>query len=119
MKFNQVMRDFSYRISGGGEFLWNCYPNARYIDFETNNADGAMIFDVSNQFVYEVQIFDKRNNLAFRWIHPNYEPRYREEAQRRKVNSDEAIEGIKWNFCQMENFMMEKVRELFSTSIVA
>jgi len=108
------------RINGGGDFGWNCYPNAAIVD--VLNADGeecgSCVYSRLTFFVYEAQAHDYESNKAFRWIDPAWLLAYESEACCRNVPADEAYDDVSFAPVSSESILriIEKIANKTFTS---
>ncbi len=103
------MQTVEYRISDGSDFLWLCYgDNAHCLDsIGKNQSSASIVFDRTNQCVYEVSVCDALHNRAYRMIHPDYAKAHQQESQERSVE-DVAWEGVPWIDLELpEDFMLK------------
>lgn len=99
MKLLDIVTAFEARISGGCEFLWECYGrNARYLDFQDRDGleCGTVIFDTKDQTVYQVDLYVPGQDQAFRWINPDFVKDYTDECVQRKVDPDSAWDNVQF-----------------------
>lgn len=70
----QYMEIINYRVTGGSEYLWQCYgDNARYMDCDNDDYYGvSIIFDTVTQCVYEAAVYDYRRDRAYRLFNPQF-----------------------------------------------
>lgn len=114
MKLSQINEAFDHRIVGGSEYQWDCYPDARFLDFESDYAHASVLFDTVAQTVYEVTINDKENNhKPYRWINPEYKDAYLSEAKTKGVDPYQAWDKVKWVDLEVENDFLEKATAIF------
>ena len=60
MKLNDIITAAGARVSGGSEYMWECYgPDANYIEFRDTDGQpyAHAIYDTKNYIVYEVDGF--------------------------------------------------------------
>ena len=38
MKLNQINEAMNHQITGGSEYQWQCFPDARFLDYESEYA---------------------------------------------------------------------------------
>lgn len=102
MKLEDMMKAFSYNVSAGSEFMWDCYPNARYIDFCRIN-DGAeiasVLFNTKTQEVYEANTgvnLPNGETCEYQWVNPEYKQARDDEAARRGVDLQYALDDVRY-----------------------
>lgn len=91
----RVLEAAGYRVSGGAEYQWNCYPNARYLDLESPFGTGSILFSTEDQTVYSVDVSDKPGTFAYRWLNPDWADDFLLEAERRGIDPDKAWDEVK------------------------
>lgn len=113
------MEVVDYRITEGSNYLWNCYgPNSYSLDsWDGRHGGGSsftVIFDTRTQEVYEVQAHDYDNNRAYRVINPNYDGAMFAEAGLKKVNKNEAWEGVDYTDLESDDDWIQKALAIFA-----
>lgn len=91
MNLLELMMAAKAKVISGSDYLWDCFgKNSRYIDFgyEETAPIVSSVFDATTQEVYVVEIFDTKNDHAWRYIDPRYKQLYVDECRRRNVNPD-------------------------------
>lgn len=102
--FQRYLEAIQYKITGGQEYGWNCYPNARYYDSETDLAEVNALVDAANDVVYEIHVSEAGygDKAIFRWINPDYRDAYTAEAESRNVDPDKAYDDVA--YCDTDSF---------------
>jgi hypothetical protein len=100
ISMKEFMELVNYRITEGGEYMWQCYgPTAYMLDSSNGEPDGhsfSIIFDTQDQTVYEVQAHDYVHQRAYRMINPDFEKKHRKESKRKDINRNEAWENVNY-----------------------
>jgi len=116
----EFLECIDYKITEGDRYGWDCYgPNARQLDYwNGKHEDGVsinVIFDASNQTVYEMQAWDYYANNSYRWIHPDYIDALKDEHKRRNVPTDfgETYDKHKFIDLELPEDILEKARAIF------
>ena len=52
MKLNEVNEALDHKITSGSEYHWNCYPDGRYLDYESDFAHVSVLYSTTDQTVY-------------------------------------------------------------------
>ena len=94
-----VNEALNHQITEGSEYQWSCYgPNARYLDYTISGIDvtGSVIYDTQTQEVYQADLCDGPNDLAWRWANPDFAKAHRKEAKRRGVNPNQAWDHVEF-----------------------
>ena len=81
MKLQQVNEAMGHRITGGSEYQWGCFPDARFLDYESNYAYVSVIYSTLNQEIYEAEVSLKHDAWPedarpYRWLNPEYKDAY-------------------------------------------
>jgi len=97
MHLSKVNEALDHKISGGSEYQWNCWPNARWLDYESDFAHASVVFNCETQEVYTAEINDKNNDYKpYRWLNPIYKQDMLDEAKERGVNPNQAWDTYYW-----------------------
>ena len=110
---NNAMND---KITNGSEFCWNCYgPNARHLDYESEFGDATVIYDTTNQFIYEASVYAKNDNSKlYRWIDPAFRDKFRAECHEKGMDADSAWDNAVWCDLEVEEDWLEKSTAIFN-----
>jgi len=115
MHLSKINDAMAHRITGGSEHLWDCYPNARYMDYESDYAEASAIFDTVNQSIYAAVISSKdESKRPYRWLNTAYKDEYYAEALKRQVDPDQACDDVKWIDLETEEDFLEKATAIFN-----
>lgn len=119
MKLNEVNEILDHKITSGSEHQWKCYPDGRYLDYESDFAHVSVIYNTTNQEIYQADISVKReawdeDKKPYRWIDPDHKDAFYKEAKKRKVDPDQAWDDVKWIDLEMEEDFLEKAAALFN-----
>ncbi len=60
MKLNEVNEALDHKITGGSDYQWNCYPEGRYLDYESDFAHVSVLYSTTDQTVYQAEVSVKR-----------------------------------------------------------
>lgn len=97
MYLSEVNIALDHKIIGGSEHQWNCWPNARFLDYETNYAYASVVFNTETQEIYLAEVNDKNDSFKpYRWLNPNYKQSFIDEANTRGVDHIQAWDDVKW-----------------------
>lgn len=115
MNLENALKAIGYKITNGSEYGWNCWGNhARIIDSETVNGECSIVYDAKTLEVYEVNVCNPENEIAYRWLNPNYKNSYLTEAEERDVNPNEAWDETEWYDIEDENDILEKAQHILN-----
>ena len=106
------MKTIEYRITEGCEYGWNCFgKNAFQIDSWNGDIDGytvSIIFDNKTQIVYQATAYDYKHNQFYRLFNKDYEQAYRDEAELRNFDANEAVDGIDYIDLELDEDFLNK-----------
>jgi hypothetical protein len=88
----RVLEAAGHRISGGAEYQWRCYPDARYIDVEGEHGTGSILFSTKDQTVYAVEASNGGLDHNYRWINPLFIDAYLRECDSKGINPNTAFD---------------------------
>jgi len=125
MYLNQVNNALEHRITGGSEYCWKCYPNARFLDYSSDYGYASVTYNVESLEIYEATVEmkpakDKYSNKIiseagpYRWLNPDFKDAMYAEADTRKVDKDQAWDDIKWIDLEVEEDYLEKATAIFN-----
>ncbi len=109
MHLSKVNEALDHKISGGSEFQWNCWLDARYLDYESEYAHASVIFDTNTQEVFCAEINDKADEYKpYRWMNPVYKQKYFDEAKERNVDPNVAWDNKNWYDLEVSEDWLDK-----------
>ena len=119
MKLNEVNEALDHKITSGSEYQWNCYPDARYLDYESDFAHVSVLYSTTDQTVYQAEVSVKReawdeDKKPYRWLNPDYKDAFYKESKKRKIDTNIAWDEVKWIDLEMEEDFLEKATAIFS-----
>lgn len=118
MKLNDIITAAGARVSGGSEYMWECYgPDANYIEFRDTDGQpyAHAIYDTKNYIVYEAHIEVPGQNQAFRWLNPITKHVYYTEAERRGIDPNSAWDDVGYIHVDTEELMLEYLKDIGET----
>jgi hypothetical protein len=117
MKSKITIKEFvtaiKFNLGDGFEYGWNCYgDNAYSIGWmkPDGTATASIVYDIANQKVYQMEVWDETNNRVYRWIHPKYSKAHANEARKLGVNDKIAIDKV-----MFEEASPSKIMSLLNT----
>jgi hypothetical protein len=118
MKLHDLNQVTQSRLTGGSDYMWKCWPDARFAEYEYETPDGTIycsaVFNTLTQEVYEVNLSDGADlNLHHRWLNPLYSKAYRKEAKKRGIDADKAWDDVMW-IDLPESEMLAKIAKYFT-----
>ena len=119
MHLASVNEKLNHKIVSGSEYNWNCYPNARYLDYESDYAYVTVIYSTVNQEIYEAEVSIKRDAWdedmrPYRWLNPDSKDFMIAESKERKVKWRKAWDDVKWIDLDLEEDFFEKAVAIFN-----
>lgn len=120
MKLSTVNETFEHKITEGGEYQWNCYPNARFLDYESEFAYVSVIYSTLTQAVYQVEVSvidTESDSNPYRWINPTFKDQYYLEAKSRNVDPMQAWDDYKYIELEVEEDFLEKAKAIFNGEV--
>lgn len=97
MHLSKVNEAMEHRISGGSEYGWTCWPNARWLDYESDYAHASVVFNSKTQEIYTAEVNDKADkHKPYRWLNPLYKEAMYKEARTRRVDANRAWDQTMW-----------------------
>ena len=115
MKLEQVLKAANYTVAGGSEYGWQCWPNARWIDFESEFAHAQAVYSIADQTIYHFEVCAKNDDVgatAYRWMNPEFKQAYLDESKTRKCDPDQAWDDVKWKDTDSEDDILDKVNAI-------
>lgn len=114
MKVKDANSVFEHAIVGGSEYGWQCWPHARWLDYESEYAHGSVVFSTATGILYEATVTPKDDaNVAYRWVNPVWRTAMELEAERRGVDPSKAWDDVQWVDCEVEDDWADKARALW------
>ena len=100
------------------EYQWQCYPDARYLDYESDHAHLNVLYSTVDQTVYCAEVSTKsegwQKEKPYRWLNPDHKDAYYIESKQRKVDPDQAWDDVKWVDLEVEEDFFEKAEAMFN-----
>ena len=119
MRLNEINEALDHKITGGSEYQWNCYPDGRYLDYESDFAHVSVLYSTVDQTVYQAEVSVKReawdeDKKPYRWLNPDYKDALYKESEKRQVDTDIAWDDIKFIDLEMAEDFLEKATAIFN-----
>jgi len=113
MHLSKVNEALNHKIVGGSEHQWNCWDNARFLDYESDYAHASVVFNSQTQEVYCADVTDKLNEITpYRWLNPEFKEVYFKECKKRKVKKNIAWDDVKWCDLETQNDWLKKAQAI-------
>ena len=121
MKLAQINEAMSHQITGGSEYQWQCFPDARFLDYESEYAHVSILYSTVDQIVYqadasikrEVWSDDNRYDKPYRWTNPMFKDAYINESKERNIDPNQAWDDVKWIELETDEDFLEKAKAMF------
>ncbi len=110
------METVEYKISDGSKYQWDCYgSNAWTLTHEDypRNTTIFIVFDTTDQTVYEMQAWDGPNKKEYRWINEDYVDEHTAECKERDVPVNQSIDDRNFTDLDVEEDILEKADAIF------
>ena len=119
MHLSQINEITDHRITGGSEFGWNCYPDARYLDYESDFAHLSVVYNIHDQQIYQAEVSVnadawEEEPSPYRWLNPDYKDDMIAESKKRKVKWKQAWDDVKWVELETKEDFLEKAKAIFN-----
>jgi predicted HTH domain antitoxin len=108
------MEAIQYKVTEGSEYLWKCFgKNAYNLEhWNGKNDEGgvsvSIIFDTDTHVVYEMQAWDYSTHRSYRWIHPDYLERVKDECMNRGIDFENSLDDKKFIDLDVAEDILEK-----------
>ena len=115
MKLEDANNLFGHRVVGGSDYGWRCWPNARYMDYESEHAWASVVFSTGNGMIFEATVTHKNSDKIgpYRWLNPAWKSRYDAECQERSVGSQDAWDKVQWVDLEVWDDFAQKAGAIF------
>ena len=120
MHLSQINEITNHKIIEGSEYSWRCYPDARYLDYESEFAHVSVLYSTETQEIYEANIsikvdaWDEVDDKPYRWLNPEFKDAMIAEAKERNVKWKKAWDNIKWIDLEVEEDFLAKAEAIFN-----
>ena len=119
MHLSKVNKALGHKITGGSEYLWNCYPDARFIEYESDFSYVSLLHSTVTQEIYQAEVSVKaeawnEDTRPYRWLNPFYKDAMYTESKTRNVDPDQAWDDVKWIDLETEEDFLEKATAIFN-----
>lgn len=115
MNLADVNIALDHKIVAGSEFQWHCYPDARYLDYETEHAYASVLFCPNTQIVYSATVNKSCDStVRYRWLNSKYKQAYFDEAKNRNVDPNIAWDNLHWIDCETQKDFLAKAKAIMN-----
>ena len=88
-----------FKVDCGFEYLWDCYGlYAAGIGWEKEDlsASAGIVYDTKTHMVYEMSVWDNKNNLVLLWVDPRFKKDKNREYKERGLDHSIAFDKVKF-----------------------
>ena len=119
MNLSKVNEAFSHKITSGSDYGWQCWDDARYLDYESDFAHVSVVYNTKTQDIYQAEVSVKReawdeDKKPYRWLNPDYKDALYKESEKREIDTDIAWDDVKFINLEMEEDFLEKATAIFN-----
>ena len=122
MKLARINEAMNHKITGGSEYQWQCFPDARFLDYESDYAHVSILYSTVDQTVYQADASikreawpnDERYDKPYRWTNPEFKNVYLNESKERNVDPTQAWDDVKWVELETDKDFLEKAKAMFN-----
>lgn len=109
MNLQEFMNATGAHVSGGSEYQWGCFPDARFMDISDidGNEIGSCVFSTSNQNVFEIVLSVEPDDLSYRWTDPDWEDSRKAEAKLRGIDDGVAYDDVFYTEIKTEDEILK------------
>lgn len=114
MQLAEVNELLNHQITGGAEYEWNCWPDARVLDYSNDYGTASVVYSTKTQTIYEATVESNDGSHWYVWREPLFVDDYNTEAKSRGVDAldtDSASVQL-----EVAEDWMEKAEAIFSNS---
>lgn len=115
----QFLDAIQYRINDAWEHQWTSYEGAQVLGCDNEFATMSVAFKREDQTVISITVasgLEAQETIAYRWINPDYNDAIVAEADRRRLNHNEAFEGCDYIELEVVDDILEKGVAMLSNS---
>jgi predicted HicB family RNase H-like nuclease len=118
MTLQVLLETFEHKINDGAEYLWPCFPDARFLNFSSEFAHVSVVHSTTDQTVYQVEVSANPDSWdedqpAFRWTNPNFLQVFLDECKNRGIDSHVAWDEIKYTDVEDVEMFLSFAEDMF------
>lgn len=115
MNIEQANKTFDHKITDGAEYCWNCWPNARFLNYENQYAYASIVFNTLTGELYEATVNSEDDDtIAYRWLNSEWRDVMFAESASRGVSASNAWNGVDWTDLEVWNDFAEKASAIWN-----
>lgn len=114
MQLPTALASFDIRITGGSDYLWNCFGDAKPYLLESDNEHCTLgvVFDTHTQRVLIFEAWDKLREREYIWIEPTVRDAYEQEHKDRGFVFLESMDDKRFTEVDVEEDILEKAQAM-------
>ena len=113
MHLREVNEAMDHKITDGSPYGWDCWANARWLDYESEYGHASVVFNSETQIVYTAEVHDKADKYKpYRWLNPDFKEDMYQEARKRRTDANIAWDRTFWVDLETENDWCTKARAI-------
>jgi hypothetical protein len=121
MDLKQINEAMDHRITGGTEYGWSSWPDARFLEYESEYAYVSVVFNSKSQMIYQAEVSCKSDMWTnepepkpYRWLNPHTKQAMLDEAASRGVDKSNAWDDVNWVDLETSDDFLEKAKLIFN-----
>lgn len=119
MHLSKVNVALDHRIVSGSEYMWSCWENARYLDYESAYAHVSVVYSTETQEIYQADVSIKteawpKDARPYRWLNPQFKELMLAESKERGIDPNEAWDDVEWIELEVAEDFLEKAKAIFN-----
>lgn len=118
ISIKDFMECINYQITEGYEYLWSAFGDDSYTlsseDASYQKYHVSITFSKVSHTVFIMEAWDYQKNKAYRWINPNYKHLYLKECNERGVDSQQALDDLKFTDLEVSDDILEKAKAIIN-----
>jgi hypothetical protein len=114
MNLREINTALEHKISGGTDYQWTCWDNARFLDYESEYGYASIVFNTKTQEVYEATVEQRRPEApVYRWTDPNHAAARNTDAENRGIKDSIAFDDTEFTDLETEQDFLTKAAAIF------
>jgi hypothetical protein len=114
MNLREINNALEHRISGGADYQWSCWDNARFLDYESEYGYASVVFNTITQEVYEASVEQRKPEApVYRWTDPKHETARNAEAERKGIKDSVAFDDTEYTDLETDQDFLIKAAAIF------
>ncbi len=119
MHLSKVNVALDHKIVSGSEYMWTCWENARYLDYESAFAHVSVVYSTETQEIYQADASIKKeawstDSKPYRWLNPQFKELMLAESKERGIDPNKAWDDVEWIELEVAEDFLEKAIAMFN-----